>query len=615
MPGLAPYRSQVTDVRQELNRHLASGRSGDSMIALVRRTLELMESQLRDHPTEVQRYDTLPEEGPFRFTGPDLWQYRCQQVAARALYPQQADPDMYSRKYQEYSDLGLQLIQRVDMRQRAVVDRFNGRSYLIQENPLVPRIMQVIATALMAWFNQHETDADFYRRSATVGLVEMLSQRPDLVALLRLAQTLPLDTETREIPIQRPVVVEAVELAIGLVPIVGSVVAAYESYTGRDLFGYRLSNLERGILAATVLLPVAGRFVRGGRALYTEARMVSLYGRDARAWSRVMASGERVTADARALQTLQRAETTLRAGRPLERQLATDAATYIPQLVRNGSAPATAVDPAVTSLFQTLSSQYPILRSLDSPALLRILERGPNVDHLKGQLLEELIESRIVPWLRNRTGAAALGISAPGKNLEFIPGYLIRDAAGRQITDGIIGYRNNGVLEILAVFEAKAGRSAARELRIASDSLSSLSTAERTELRAFAKDVLREEREIARLQGRPYHRTVEQIEREVALSERGGQIRRDIERLDQNVDGSLATIHVGGVASPVRISPTRTKFFGILPRDVRRTLIESDLRAERFNFEIIGVDINQRDLREAADRMVSLATTLANNPL
>lgn len=42
--------------------------------------------------------------------------------------------------------------------------------------------------------------------------------RSSSASLLRLAQTLPLDAEISEIPIERPVAVEAFELAISLVP-------------------------------------------------------------------------------------------------------------------------------------------------------------------------------------------------------------------------------------------------------------------------------------------------------------------------------------------------------------------------------------------------------------
>ncbi len=101
--------------------------------------------------------------------------------------------------------------------------------------------------------------------SARAGLATMLSERPDIVMLVPLAQNAPLDSEVRNVPVDRPAVVEALSLAIALIAVVGNAVAAYEAYTGEDIFGYSLTDLERGILGASVLLPIAGRLVKGGR--------------------------------------------------------------------------------------------------------------------------------------------------------------------------------------------------------------------------------------------------------------------------------------------------------------------------------------------------------------
>ena len=79
-------------------------------------------------------------------------------------------------------------------------------------------------------------------------------------------------------------------------------------------------------------------------------------------------------------------------------------------------------------------------------------------------MLEELIESRLVPWLADPNGYIALGFRSqvpPGATLLFIPGHMITDIHGRQLTDGILALWHDGELHILVVFEAKAGRSAA----------------------------------------------------------------------------------------------------------------------------------------------------------
>jgi hypothetical protein len=57
----------------------------------------------------------------------------------------------------------------------------------------------------------------------------------------------------------------------------------------------------------------------------------------------------------------------------------------------------TAVDQALLELFQDLSRQHGMLTGLDGFAMRRIPKKGPNIDHLKGQVLEELLQSRVVP--------------------------------------------------------------------------------------------------------------------------------------------------------------------------------------------------------------------------
>ena len=69
----------------------------------------------------------------------------------------------------------------------------------------------------------------------------------------------------RAVVVERPVMVEVVEIGISFIPYVGTAVALLEAATGRDLFGYALDPIDRGILAAGALLPFAARFVKGGK--------------------------------------------------------------------------------------------------------------------------------------------------------------------------------------------------------------------------------------------------------------------------------------------------------------------------------------------------------------
>lgn len=610
--NLAPYRRAVVREETKLRMALAGGKASAGELASLRVTWQIMLTELTTAPGSVLVWDRMGPDPTFGFTGADRWYMASVKKAGEQIHPQYGTPEQLNRKTEEYLDLALKMLRWGQVRQEVLVDKQRGKQFLILgANPLVPKIMELLSQELMSWFRAQPNTRDLIEFPARAGLATMLSERPDLAALLRIADTLPADVEVSDVPIDRPAMVEAVEFAIGLIPVVGSVVAAYEAWSGVDLFGYQLSDLERGILGASVLLPFAGRVVKGGRALYTEARLVRLYGSEAATWSRAVGAGARGAAERQALQTIERAERAIRVERSLTQSLSREAATAVPALTKGAATITTTVDQAVLDVFRELSSAHAELRSLDALAIERVLAKGPNVDHLKGQLLEELIESRLVPWLSTREGGFALGVTIPaGKKLEFIPGHLIRDAAGRQITDGILAFRDGEELVIAAVFEAKAGKHAARELSFKRGGLSSLTDAERTELRANAKDVWREQRDAARAAGKPFKKTLEDVEKEYALSELGGQVRRDIERLGAD-EGGLARIRVAGQEIAARISPTRTKFFGVLPKDVRAGTIEAQLKEGGFAYEILGVDIKSAALKDVAAKLQPLAEKLA----
>lgn len=612
MAGIEAYRRALAAQEIKFRLSMATGRADAFELALLRVTWQIMLTELTTAPRSVLVWDRMGPEPKFGFTGADRWAYVSLSKATEQIHPQYGTPDQLADKFKQYLDLSLQMPRWGHVRQELIVDKQNGKQYLIfGANPLVGQIMELLAHELMRWFDAQPNTRVLIDTPARWGLATMLTERPDLAALLRICDTLPPDHETSNVPVDRPGMFEAVELAIGLVPIVGNVVAAYEAWSGVDLFGYHLSDLERGILGASVLLPVAGRLVKSGRAIYTEARLVALYGHDAAAWSKVIGASSRGLAEREALTVIERADRTLRVEKSVTGVLARDAADAVPRLAKGTGSVATAVDQAIVDLLGDLHTAHPQLRQLDALALERVLAKGPNVDHLKGQLLEELVESRLVPWLRTREGGFALGITVPvGKKLEFIPGHLIRDTAGRQISDGLLVFRDGDELVIAAVFEAKAGKSAARELSLKRGGLASLTDAEHAELRANAKDVWREQRATAKVAGQPFTKTLEDVEKEYAQSELGGQVRRDVERLSADETGPTR-IRVGTQEFSVQMSPTKTKFFGVLPRDVRAGTIESQLKDSGFTYEILGMDIRSDALKNIAASLQPLADKLA----
>ena len=565
-----------------------------------------MEEDLRLRPASLQAFESLPAEGGLR--GASLWHVKTARLAARPFEAQQLDPDAWSRKNAEYMALAIQ-IRQMPANPRVLIDRERGISYLVQENKEVREVLALIFVGLWVWFMTHYSDAGFMSQPATVGLTRMLEERQDLVTALRLAQQLPLDSQPMLIPINRPLAVEVVEAAVACIPVLGNTVAVCEVISGRDLFGYRLDDFDRAVIAAAVLIPVAARFVKGGRALYSAARLTRMYGGDAARWSKSLAVGERLAADSRALRAVSEGEAVLKGGARIDARLGAEIVSGLERLSLAGaSSPSSSLAPTLSQTLKRLLESKPVLASLDELALKRVMDKGPGLNLMKGQLLEELLESRVAPWLRDPAGAGALGLPSPPRGLEFVPGHMIRDTAGRQITDGTIGHRDGPVFRIVAIFEAKAGPAAARELRVSQGSISALSAADRAELRAVARDEFRERAAIARRAGRPFpprpeQQMIEEIEREISQRESGGQVGRDIERLHPNEDGTPTRLLIGGEEVAVHASSKKTKFFGVLPKDVRAGTIERDLQGLGYQFEALGMDITSADLIELAQKL------------
>lgn len=55
------------------------------------------------------------------------------------------------------------------------------------------------------------------------------------------------------------------------------------------------------------------------------------------------------------------------------------------------------------------------------------------------------------------------------------------------------------------------------------------------------------------------------------------------------------------------MSPTKTKFFGIVPKGKRVDVIQAKVTAAGYNFEAIAAPITSKDLDAVADKLVDLA--------
>ena len=102
-----------------------------------------------------------------------------------------------------------------------------------------------------------------------------LRANPELRKALLLTSSHP-DVEQYGIEIQAWQI--AVEVIVGFIPIVGTIVGAKEVITGEDLFGHELSTTERVIIGVTLLLPAFGKLYKVGRGVLAAEEMVRLYG-------------------------------------------------------------------------------------------------------------------------------------------------------------------------------------------------------------------------------------------------------------------------------------------------------------------------------------------------
>lgn len=253
---------------------------------------------------------------------------------------------------------------------------------------------------------------------------------------------------------------------------------------------------------------------------------------------------------------------------------------------------------------KALSSKYKILEDLglDVAAVERVLAKK-NIDHMKGQLLEELMANKVRQMLGDEAGRAALAGEKASAKLEFIEGYRITGADGQQLTDGMIVIRDGEKVQVVTVLESKAGKASSRELRVSRESrkkwLEKLKKNDeaykhevaeaveelretRSELKNVSSEVIKEK----------YANEIEDIISKSPLAE-SGQMRLDVERMEQIgvlIDGQ-----------PVKVKAGRPQFMNALPSDVPGTAAESAAESEGLKASTLNLDINQTQLKALAE--------------
>lgn len=290
----------------------------------------------------------------------------------------------------------------------------------------------------------------------------------------------------------------------------------------------------------------------------------------------------------------------------------------------------------VRATLSALESQFPILKDLplDVSALQRVITKGPEIDAMKGQLVEEFMAVSVRKSLETPAGRQALGLGKVQGELRFIEGHRI-SLGGRQLTDGVIAVERGGKLEILVIFEAKSGRGSAGGLVSTVQTVKSMKDADKLELFNFIRGEMPEQLykylsdkhpDVAKLfelvPGKKPRLNVrtglgskatreEAIEAVNAIrakipsdvlynvgtatefrrsvdgwiktTEIGGQVRRDVERIYDAFGTSAvgrqkgAKITIDGRETEVIVRPSQVQFKGVVPKDVDTSYIEKTL--------------------------------------
>lgn len=156
-------------------------------------------------------------------------------------------------------------------------DKERGVGYLAWRNPVELKLRAEMATQIMAQVRAHMNDPDFAKQTPIGLIADWMTAHPLAGVMLQYSMSHPA-TEQVAIPVEIPAWQTATEILVGLIPVVGQIVAGYEVISGEDLFGHKLGPVERGILAAAILLPAAAKAFKLGKGAITAARLIEDFG-------------------------------------------------------------------------------------------------------------------------------------------------------------------------------------------------------------------------------------------------------------------------------------------------------------------------------------------------
>jgi hypothetical protein len=228
---------------------------------------------------------------------------------------------------------------------------------------------------------------------------------------------------------------------------------------------------------------------------------------------------------------------------------------------------------------------------------------------LRGELTEKAMNREVQARLATGVNVGdILPEEVAAKDVTFIEGNRIKALNGGLLTDGMLVRRNGDTLEIITVFEAKAGRSSSAGLHLKSDPAK-----DPDKIRAKGKEPtphqLEEWDELQKVKKEtPFGKVIQ--------TEKGGQILADRERLLKDGKIRVYKVDAAGRVLPeydivsVKVT-TKTLYVGATPADVSLSASEKALKNEPgIRYKPLKLKARQkqiakaaRDLRKAAQQI------------
>jgi hypothetical protein len=134
-----------------------------------------------------------------------------------------------------------------------------GRQWLVTESAVFEEAQDALTSAVLGWAYGHTQDPDFLRKSPPEVAVYLLVKRSALATALEVGNaSAPRLDYVREWVEQVPADEVLVELAVGLLPVVGEGADLTGAVVGLSVLGRQLTAEERLLCAVGVVLPLIG---------------------------------------------------------------------------------------------------------------------------------------------------------------------------------------------------------------------------------------------------------------------------------------------------------------------------------------------------------------------